>query len=136
MSSYPAVLYVEDDAKSCKVMRVMLVNQMGLSNVTIFEDSTDFLPRVAQLDPLPDIVFLDIHLKPYNGFEMLDMLRDHDHYQRIPIVALTASVMSEEVHRLRVSGFNGCIAKPISLERFPEILERFLTGEEIWQIVS
>jgi CheY-like chemotaxis protein len=104
--------------------------------VVFFEDSFDFVTRVTALDPRPDVVFLDIHVKPADGYEMLRILRELDSYRGIPIVALTASVMNEEVELLRTSGFDGCIAKPIDLDTFPETLDRILRGEIIWRVVG
>jgi len=132
----PAILYVEDDPQSRKLMSMLLKGRMKLPHVTILEDSQDFLTHVEALDPKPDVILLDIHMKPYNGFEMISMLRELSWANDKPIVALTASVMNEEVQRLRSIGFNGCLAKPIDLETFPDTLERILDGETIWRIFS
>ena len=136
MSDYPAVLYVEDDPESCEVMHLLLVQHMGLSAVTIFQDSADFLARVQVLQPKPDIILLDIHVQPHTGFEMLEMLRQVRGFDETPIVALTASVMNEEVQKLRTIGFNGVVAKPIDMDTFPEILNRVLNGKEIWRVAG
>jgi CheY-like chemotaxis protein len=130
-----ALLYVEDDPRSRKVMR-MITNDMGLSNVIIFEDSTDFATRVNELGFKPDVVFLDVHVKPYTGFEMLEMLRQSSQFDGIPIVAMTASVMNEEVHQLRTAGFDGCLAKPLDMDTFPEILNLIISGERVWRIAG
>ncbi len=132
----PVILYVEDDPQSRKLMSMLLKGRMKLPHVTILEDSEDFEAHIAALDPKPDIILLDIHMKPFNGFEMLTMLRENEWVRHIPIVALTASVMSEEVQKLKTVGFNGCLAKPIDLETFPETLDRILNGETIWRIVG
>jgi CheY-like chemotaxis protein len=134
VKTQPVVLYVEDDARSRKLMAMLLKGRMKLPHVTILEDSQDFLDHVDALDPKPDLILLDIHMKPHNGFEMLEMLRQLEWVNGIPIVALTASVMNEEVQQLRSAGFNGCLAKPIDLDSFPETLERILDGESIWRI--
>jgi two-component system, sensor histidine kinase len=133
MSNQPVVLYVEDEVRSRKVMRMMTA-EMGLSDVVIFEDSADFMDRVEALEPQPNVIFLDIHVPPYNGFEMLKMLRDSGRYERTPIVAMTASVMNEEIQQLIAVGFNGCLAKPIDIDTFPAIFDRIVNGEEIWSI--
>jgi CheY-like chemotaxis protein len=130
-----AILYVEDDPRSRKVMQ-MIASDIGLSNLIIFEDSTDFKVKVTALDPKPDLIFLDIHMSPHSGFEMLEILRQSKQFDGVPIVAMTASVMNEEVHRLRTCGFDGCLAKPIDFDTFPEALQRILSGEKIWRIVS
>lgn len=136
MTKQPVVLYVEDDPQSRKLMSMLLKGRMKLPHVTILEDSENFQAHVEALDPKPDIILLDIHMKPINGFEMLTLLREYAWVENTPIVALTASVMSEEVQRLRSIGFDGCLAKPIDLQTFPETLERILDGETIWRIIS
>lgn len=136
MNSETAVLYVEDDLLSRKVMQMLLKGRMRLPHVTILEDSTDFMNRVEALNPKPGIIFLDIHVKPYDGFEMLEMLRQKEWINGTLIVALTASVMNEEVLRLRQAGFHSCLAKPIDLDTFPDIFNRILEGETIWRIIE
>jgi len=132
----PSILYVEDDPQSRKLMSMLLKGRMKLPNVTILEDSQDFVSNVQAIDPKPDVILLDIHMKPFNGFEMLTMLREIEALNGTPIVALTASVMNEEVQQLRSIGFNGCLSKPIDLQTFPETLERILDGETIWRIFN
>lgn len=127
------ILYVEDDPRSRKVMQ-MVTSDMDLSQVIIFEDSVDFTARVSLLDPKPNIVFLDIHVPPYSGFEMLQMLRQMPEFADTPIVAMTASVMNEEVHQLRTAGFDGCLAKPLDMDTFPDLLNLILSGEKVWRI--
>jgi CheY-like chemotaxis protein len=78
---------------------------------------------------------LDIHVKPLSGFDMLDYLRQHSTYKTTPVIALTASVMNEEVQRLRSAGFNGVISKPVDLDTFPEKVHRVLKGETVWNIL-
>jgi CheY-like chemotaxis protein len=82
------------------------------------------------------VILLDIHVRPYTGFEMLEMLRNHPDYRTTPVVALTASVMNEEIIHLRQAGFNGVIAKPVDIDAFPKILERIMRGEAFWNVVS
>src|SRR5689334_22809721 len=100
MSQQPAVLYVEDDAMSRTVMEIVLLHQMGLTDVAIFENSANFDTRLAALTFQPDIVFLDIHMEPLDGFEMLKVLRALPQFATRPIIALTASVMNEEIVKL------------------------------------
>lgn len=134
MSDYPRILYVEDDPLSRMVIDILLREALGLSHVMIFEDSENFETRIKEFPFVPDIILLDIHVKPINGFQMLSILRHHPVYQNKPIVALTASVMNEEVDKLRESGFDGVLAKPISEVTFPNLLSRLLNGEHIWNI--
>lgn len=134
MSHETAFLYVEDEAMSRMVMEILMKRGLGYQNLTIFENSENFMDRVSRLEQKPDIIFLDIHMQPHTGFEMLAMLRQHPDYTDTCVIALTASVMNEEVDLLRQSGFNGAIAKPIDQLVFPELLEQILQGEPVWNI--
>jgi CheY-like chemotaxis protein len=135
MTDQPIVLYVEDDPQSRTVMR-MLLKRLGLSHVTILENSADFLTVISSLEPKPNVIFLDIHMEPYSGFEMLQMLRQLDWASRTPVFAITASVMNEEIQQLRTAGFSGCLAKPLDLSSFPDTFNRILAGETIWRITE
>ena len=130
------ILYVEDDAGSRKVMQFMVAGLLKNSYLTVFEDSQEFMARVQEIEPKPNLVMLDIHVEPLDGFAMLDLLRNSEAFGGLPIIALTASVMNEEVHKLRMAGFDGVLAKPLDPDKFPQQLERILDGEQVWNVVS
>jgi CheY-like chemotaxis protein len=130
-----SILYVEDDPMSRMVMQMLLKGRMQLEHVTIFEDSSNFMNKAAAIVPPPDVIFLDIHMQPLDGFEMLALLRASTTFDGTPIIAMTASVMNEEVAKLQTSGFDGCIAKPIDKNSFPQLLDRILQGEKVWSIL-
>lgn len=127
-------LYVEDDMLSRQIMQTIMGQAMNIKNLVIFEDSNDFMARVNGLPVKPTIFLLDIHVKPLDGFAMLELLRADPDYRRAKTVALTASVMNEEVDRLRSSGFDGAIAKPLTIRTFPGLIERIVRGEAVWHI--
>ena len=129
-------LYVEDDPMSREALQVILTRIMKLEHVYIFEDSENFLSRVDALPQTPNVFLLDIHVPPYDGFEMLQMLRQDSRYQNAVIIALTASVMNEEVDELKSSGFDGVVGKPLSVTAFPKLLERIVSGEAIWHVTD
>lgn len=132
--SDPAFLYVENDELSREVMSALLKRGLGYQKITILESSVDFETQLKNLATKPDIIFLDIHMEPIDGFEMLSLIRQNSDFQAIPVVAVTASVMNEEVKNLREAGFDGVMAKPLNYEAFPDILDRILSGEQVWNI--
>jgi CheY-like chemotaxis protein len=130
----PRFLYVEDDKRSRVVMKILLRDVMGYSELFLFEDSTDFLERVKALPYVPDVIFLDVQMGPHDGHEMLHMLRNEPAYQDVAIIAMTANVMSHDIEQLREAGFSGLIGKPILKEIFPELVEKLLAGESVWYV--
>jgi CheY-like chemotaxis protein len=127
-------LYVEDDYHSRMVMDVLLKRVMAYKHVTIFETSQNFETRFDNLDPQPTVIFLDIHLEPLNGFQMIELIRNRPAHRNTLIVALTASVMNDEIERLKGAGFDSSIAKPIDQDTFPKILSRIFDGESLWYV--
>jgi len=134
VTNIDCLLCVEDDPSNRLVMKLLVEKTLDAKSYVIFEDSADFISRLRDLPVRPDIILLDIHVSPFNGFQMLKMMREDSVYCNTKVVALTASVMNEEVERLRKSGFDGAIGKPITLSAFPVVIERILNGESIWQV--
>lgn len=132
----PNILYVEDNLESRDIMQVLVNEVMGIPNLRIFEDSSDFINRLEALSFDPDVILLDIHVPPITGFEMLGLLRSNDQYKNVPVIAITASVMNEEVQLLKDSGFDGVFAKPLDIEQFPILINRVIHGERIWTITE
>ena len=68
----------------------------------------------------PRIVLMDIQLPGIDGVTALGQLRVDARTERIPVVAMTASVMKEDRERFDKAGFDGFIDKPIDVRQFPQ----------------
>lgn len=130
----PFFLNVEDDTYSREVLALLLSKVMGFQQVAFFENSENFMERLQALPQVPDVIFLDIQIRPQNGYELLDMLRSEPRYQHCKIIALTASVMVQDVKRLQDAGFDGLIGKPIANKVFARLVNNILAGEPVWYI--
>jgi CheY-like chemotaxis protein len=128
----PVILYVEDDRISRGIINIVLTKTMGYEHVYVMSDKEWASKDPDLLDPKPTLVFLDIHMKVLDGYEIFKDLRARSSYKGVRIVALTASFMGDEVQRLKEVGFDGGIAKPINANVFPELVKRLAAGEEIW----
>ena len=131
-SGQPSFLYVEDDIASREVMEILITGIMGFPQLTIFDTSANFLERLNSLPTIPDVIFLDIHIKPYNGYELFDMIQKSAAFEKTIVVAITASVMSNEVEKLRSVGFKNLVGKPINPVTFPNKVMDILSGKEVW----
>jgi CheY-like chemotaxis protein len=129
-------LYVEDDPLSREALTLVVKRIMKVERMYVFENSVDFMARLKALPEKPDLILLDIHMAPLTGFEMLAQLRQDAAYEKAKIIALTASVMNEEVDLLKSSGFDGVIGKPISVQQFPILIQQVIQGEAIWHVTE
>jgi CheY-like chemotaxis protein len=131
----PILVYVEDDENSILVMKMIVERVMKLPKLYVLESRADIVQQVDELGVRPDVILMDIQMKPYDGFALLSMLKGDSRLRQCKVVALTASVTNEEVSLLQKSGFDGAIAKPLDIEVFPSLIDRTLNGEPVWHIM-
>lgn len=110
------ILIVEDNERNLKLVRdVLQFHGFQVLEAMTGEDGVA-LARVQ----LPDLVLMDIALPGIDGIEATRQLKAETETSRIPIVALTASVMQADRARFVETGFAGLIAKPIDVLTFPD----------------
>lgn len=129
------MVYVEDDTLSREVMSVLVRKAFPGAFLTIMPDSAAFIDRVESLPVQPGLFLLDVHVQPIDGFEMLGLLRRRPAYADAKIIAVTASVMNQEIVQLRSAGFDGAIGKPLDFDHFASLIERILRGDEVWDVI-
>ena len=130
----PILVYVEDDENSILVMKMVVERVMKLPTLYVLQSNAYFVQQVKGLGVVPDVFLLDIQMKPYDGVELLSMLRGEPQFNQSKVIALTASVTNEEVSLLKSGGFDGAIAKPLNIEAFPGLIAKIINGEQVWYI--
>jgi CheY-like chemotaxis protein len=81
----------------------------------------------------PGLILLDINMPKMNGFEVLEAIKANPQLQPLPVIILTTSEREEDVVRSYVYGACSYIRKPVSLERFIDVVKQF---EVYWTLVS
>ena len=77
---------------------------------------------------VPDLVLMDIRLPGrFDGLETTSRLKGDARLQRVPIVALTASVLERDRQQALAVGCSGFIPKPIDISTLPGLVETFIT---------
>lgn len=84
-----------------------------------------------------DVVFMDINMPKMNGYEAARAIRNSKRNYRVPIVALTAAVLSTEKEKVFISGMNEYVAKPFNPKKLKEIVLKLIrTNKEIPEIIK
>lgn len=117
------VLIVDDNAINLKVASA-LVERAGYRVVTA-TNGLDALDHVRR-GPLT-AVLMDCHMPVMDGFEATERIRDlSGPAASLPIVALTASTLPEELEACRRSGMNHCLTKPVSFTALAHMLAQLV----------
>ncbi len=116
------ILVVEDNELNQEVIRELL-ESVNVS-VTMAENGREAVEMVGNGGY--DAVLMDCHMPVMDGYEATRILREKKALNTLPIIALTASVMDEDVARALESGMNDHVAKPIVPDTLFETLEKWL----------
>jgi len=118
------ILIVEDNDKNRKLVRDVLT----FKGYEVIESETgEEGVRLAQ-ERRPTLVLMDIRLPGIDGVEALRRLRAEETTRGISVMAMTASVMSEDRQKIMAAGFDAYQSKPINVTEFvaavAQLLER------------
>ena len=101
------VLVVEDVIDNQDLFRIFL--ESAGATVDIAVNGRD---AVAKASDLFDVILMDIQMPVLDGLSAARELRANG--LRLPIIALTAHAMPEEVQKSKAAGCNDHVAKPVS----------------------
>lgn len=108
------ILVVEDNEKNRKLVRdVLTFTGYRLAEAETGEDGV----RLAR-ELRPDLVLMDIQLPGINGITALAQIREDPALRYIPVIAVTASAMTQDRQKIMASGFDGYQSKPINVKEF------------------
>jgi len=107
------ILIVEDNPQSLKLVRDILRIKGYQTLETETGEEGVRLARERQ----PALILMDIQLPGINGIEALQRLRADPVTSATPVIAVTASVMTQDRRRIMAAGFNGFQSKPISVNQ-------------------
>jgi two-component system cell cycle response regulator DivK len=114
------ILIVEDNDKNRKLVRDVLQHK---GYVTVEAESGEDGVRLAR-ERRPALVLMDIQLPGIDGITALGQLRADPLTRGIPVIAVTASVMTHDRQKIMAAGFDGYQPKPIRVKDFLEAVQR------------
>jgi CheY-like chemotaxis protein len=116
------ILLVEDNALN-QELAVALLSGAGIE-VTVAGDGRQALDRIAR--ERFDAVLMDCQMPQMDGYEATRLLRLQPLLQELPIIAMTANVMSGDRERAIAAGMNDHVAKPINVDDLFATLARWI----------
>jgi len=107
----PAKILIVDDV----VLNRELVKDLLEGSGFIFKEAENGKQSVQiSQEWLPDLILMDIRMPVMDGYEATVAIKQYAETSNIPVVALTASVMSKDEYKIKQAGFDGYLKKPVS----------------------
>jgi CheY-like chemotaxis protein len=123
------VVFIEDNASTQVVYRELC--QLNGWQYTAIQQLTNIEATLRTLKNV-DIVVSDLEMPHYNGYEIIQLIRQMPNLQQVPVVACT--VYNTAIDDARNHGFNSFFVKPIHPDNFSQQLLRVIGGESFWEV--
>jgi PAS domain S-box-containing protein len=123
------ILLVEDNPVNQRVAQRLL--QKLAAEVTIANNGAEALERIAE--SAYDAVLMDCQMPVMDGFTAARRIRELEcrdgRGKRLPIIALTANVLTEDRERCVAAGMDAHLGKPVEPAQLIDCLGRYLKPE-------
>ncbi|MBK8395287.1 MAG: PAS domain S-box protein [Leptospiraceae bacterium] len=118
------VLLVDDDLINMSLGKAIV--RKILPNAEISE-AIDGIEAVNQFNKLnPDIIFMDIQMPEMNGYEATQEIRKREINNHIPIIAVTAGTLVEDIEKCFSAGMDDYTGKPVIKDTIEKLIHKWL----------
>ncbi len=116
--------------------RELLVAMLDLPGLTVKAVKNGAEALEAMGIEAPDIVLMDIRMPLLDGFETVRRLKNNSATAKIPVIAITASVLGEAEREARLAGFDAYLRKPIDRRELLHLMGTLLGEKAVKNEVS
>lgn len=121
------VLIVEDNELNMKLFHDLL-EAHGVEAIET-RDGSNVLEIAREQKPV--LILMDIQLPEISGLDVTKMLKEDEELKHIPVIAVTAFAMKGDEQKIRESGCEEYISKPIAVTNFMEVIGKYITLKSI-----
>ena len=120
------ILLAEDNDINREIIEISL--SKTAINIVSVENGKEAIEMLSTNPERYALVLMDIHMPVMDGLSATKQIRalDNPHAKQIPIIAMTANAFKEDIDTCIKAGMNEHVAKPIAMNIFFEVLEKYL----------
>lgn len=121
------IFVVDDNRAELFLLERLFKQDISESQACFINSSQIALDLLGQMrtQALPDILFIDINMPGYDGFEVLQKLKEQDKLPPFVVVISTSEIFSRKQKSDYDGLFNHFIQKPISADKLNFIKEAY-----------
>ena len=121
-SNKKRIMYIEDNNSNIHLLKSWL----GVYPQLSLNVATDPFVGLYQLrSALPDLILLDVNLPRLNGYDVLKILKQDVRTKHLPVIALSASAMENDIEQGLKMGFDEYLTKPLDVDQLSSVLNHF-----------
>lgn len=123
------VMVVDDSVTVRKVTSRLLERQQ--MKVTLARDGMEALSQLQEMEPLPDVMLLDIEMPRMDGFEVAGHMQSNPRLQNIPIIMISSRTGQKHRQRAAGLGVDCFLGKPYQEIQLLKAIDDVLSKVEI-----
>jgi CheY-like chemotaxis protein len=116
------ILYIEDEEENM-ILIERIIQSEGYNFVGA-ELGNLGIEKARQLHP--DLILSDLNLPDIDGYQIIRILKNDSSLKTIPVIAITASAMKDDIKKIKEAGFDSYILKPIDVDDLLEKISEYL----------
>ena len=120
-------IVVDDEPPARRNLRALLKRDPDIELVKECGNGREAVSSIRALQP--DLVLMDINLPGMSGEDALRDLRRHPATAAVPVIAVSADAMSEDVARYKAAGFQAYVTKPFNIAELIGLIRRCIAGQ-------
>lgn len=124
---YRMIYLADDDCDDQELFQEALNSIDANALLRCFDNGLDLIEGLlSDIDPLPEIIFLDLNMPLISGAECVNRLRRHNALRHLPIIAFSTSGNRGTLEDLYNAGANRYIIKPPSYSQLKVLIHNVL----------
>jgi ribose transport system substrate-binding protein len=119
------LLYIEDNESNLNLVRNIMKSQ---PSYTLLSARTGKEGLEMAANEKVDLILLDLNLPDIHGYEVFDHLKRGEKTKDIPIIAISANAIPQDIQQTLDKGFDNYVTKPFNVKEFLTIIRETLNS--------
>ena len=125
MNESNSIIIIDDDKRNIFALSLVLKSR-GFSCLSAqsFKEGLEILEHNPQLR----LVLMDMMMPEIDGYQGIDILKNHATFKNLSIIAITAQAMIGDKERCILAGADGYVSKPVNIDHLMVYVNKYLTN--------
>lgn len=117
-------VYLVDDAHDYRTLvKTIFARYLPTYKLRLFEGGNALAHHILRSQDRPALIMLDRYMPNRDGYQTLQLLKQHPHWHVVPVVLISADASREDIQEGYRLGANSFLQKPTEFERLRQLME-------------